>query len=453
MYSNLRELSRKRIKFGWTFSDIETAAYFDPASHVLQFDFAVDEVENSINSENPLLLRKYIPLIYHEMTHWLDAISTIRGRKHLLELFTAMNILPEDDRLPETEAWKVLRHHDGLKSANLPVYYKTNNPNYISNGEDSKWSYRFSIGHRYDFLGVPDMNSPIFFIRFNDLGNNEWVARQPLSDGSLLETIAMAGEILSNMKFFSKAEQAGLDDYYIDEAHWVRYLKSMMYEPKVTEYTAPAHYTSIKTGISDISVCYLLAAEVAFLCLNMPNSFFDRAKFDHIVNPENIPSGQALLSRQDRGFLFAIIMGKARSMIGTSTGIPIGGQSIRTWLNEILELSGLPSSEEIYTEAAKEMKSLTLPESRGKFNEIFRYLSDLGDQWFQHRIQLGHAITDDHVMQSGLALPYLYDENGKKFSIGPIKLDDVFDYKLVYDQSWHLQNFTNGLLQASRYVS
>lgn len=211
-----------------------------------------------------------IPVLAHELTHFIDVTSTCWGFRHLQVLDNAFRA-----HLSQTEArfHHLKTAHDHMRSLRLPRYYTLIGE---SGGQIHRpWAYDVSIGRRFRANGGLDGAPPIAFCRFSKV-DGTLLARSPLSSVSLLETSAMAQELQHRYALLRAVSGC---DFVIEERCQERRAINYLYDHRITEYSVCAHLVANAQRCSDVLLGYVLAGVLSRLVLNVAkNSYLHLAE-------------------------------------------------------------------------------------------------------------------------------------------------------------------------------
>jgi hypothetical protein len=219
------------------------------------------------------LAERVLPLIAHEITHFIDATSTCWGLHHLRFLDEAYRAMKGGD--------EVLYHHlktlhDHTRSLRLPPYYTLIGAN---EALGPPWRYEVTIGRRFSLAGLIEHGRPITFCRFSGV-DGTLLSRSPLSPVSILETSAMAQEL--QVRFGLLSEVAGPEravEEVIQKDKALKYL----YDHSITEYSVCAHLVANYQQCTDVLRAYRLAGVLSRLTLNFP-----ARAFVHLANQSDL---------------------------------------------------------------------------------------------------------------------------------------------------------------------
>lgn len=384
------------------FPNTSSVAHFSPRSFTLH----IGNVDPKVISGKTTLSqfsrdRKTIATIMHEVTHWADMIGTYWGRQHLRKVFNCYRIVPKVKISgQEKDFWRFVDLHDDERRMRLPNYYHTIDETAGTYDPAKPWLVQFSSGIEFDPYGRMNPERPIIFFKFVDLESSSVVVRQPLTMGALWETTAMHTEIVTSSKTIEALPDG---ERQVDDVLWSKELKSYLFDREYSLYTAPAHTVAYYAQLSDERHLYRLAAQVAYLCLNLAPKLFQR------LSPPPIMSAwrdrfAALKERCNLAFAFAVICANA--------GEFQGDDSDSTWLERGLSKSKLPRSEAILEIARLILIEQKAAEHYSSLGATEKYLLDIGLKVFDHRAA-GCAMDLDVALKDGIPLPPMFNERGE----------------------------------------
>ena len=262
--------------------------------------------------ERPLSLEQFqtreavLPLLAHELTHFIDATATLWGMRHLSLLDAAYSAMVRGE---EAYFHPLKTLHDHVRMLRLPQYYTTQGP---ARNAARPWQYQVSLGRRYSATGHVNMTTSITFCRFQ-CAQGELLVRSPLSPISLLETSAMAQEMMIRASLLGRlnAEAA-----IVESADFSRRTLQYLYNRDLTEYSVCAHLVANHQQASDALLTFFLSGTIARWVLNAPARAFEhvaeRALLGRIVGAaENHPYVAALregIRAEDLGALYYAIV-------------------------------------------------------------------------------------------------------------------------------------------------
>jgi len=300
------------------------------------------------------------------------------------------------------------------------------------------WSIQLSAGCEFDSNGRLDRARPILFTRFSDQSSGELIARQPIVVGALLEVNAMWSEMKTTLEITGAMSQT---DRTIEEAIYEGELRSYIYNPDLTLYTAPAHLLAYFAQITEVFSAYELASTVAHIALNLSSD-----DFSQLILPEQMQSWTALLDgfklSQDRGFAYAVI---------SASGSPWQeGQAIKDWVDDALKKAGLGTASDILSTAVASARAASVANIESPLGAE-RYLLSLGERVMEIRSTGETALTPNRILRERLAVPPMFDNNGDLFTVAAAHFDMTqFSPEQMHVTAAQLHTWTLNLLSACR---
>ena len=438
------KLSSKR----WNcFSQIDVSGSFDFYTSIISLDcLKLDDFDDLAkktirsrerNGSMPLdffayeAAAKIMPLAIHEYTHFIDSTSTTWGLKHLSRMNDAY--LSDDRRFggTEKEFHFAKKFFDEVRMFRLPEYYTVVEKNV---NPELPWKQALTVGFQFGRDGVIS-DRPIIFARFNKV-NGTPIARSPLSIISILEASAMFQEINA---MFGLINQLKEDEKIVERNRYTREILEIVYNPKLTEYTACAHVVANTFNCKDIFVAYRICATISRLILNVSDEIYKKIKITSNIGEKiGLPKGSEKtieilntgLKQFNPGVLFYLLTLLMPKNSASSAG------DLKSGIDAALEMLGT-SRDEIRNEANSEADALSSKLSNSKIDGI-RTLSFAGRANFKS-IDLFSPSLEFPV----LALPpvLLSDSTSKTIFPTPennlrdLDLDALYD-DLINGQIW-----------------
>ncbi|MBD7920767.1 hypothetical protein H9658_02290 [Xanthomonas sp. Sa3BUA13] len=333
-------------------------------------------------------LDRVIPLVAHELTHFIDATSTCWGMRHLKVLDNAFRA---NQFQQEQEFHYLKAASDHVRTLRLPKYYT------LVNETDEKvirpWTYQVTIGLRFTASGSIEGAVPIVFCRFGTLtGQN--LARSPLSAVSLLETSAMSQELVQRFALLTAVQgPEAIVEKHSQTSKALEYL----YNHRITEYSACAHLIANHQQCKDVIRAYRLGGRLSRFVLNIPTkSFAEMADLHRLaaifgVPPEHdyVQRVQQGLLRCDAGMLYRVLCAAIpESSFSTedagTRGIEAALARLGTSMGQVKQLA----QDEVSKIAAKLAQSPSA---------VLRRLSNAGEQNFERLSQMGEMLRFDEL--------------------------------------------------------
>ncbi|NOV21855.1 hypothetical protein E5S70_38890 [Ensifer adhaerens] len=420
------------------FPERSAAAEFRFRSQVICLnEFDIAQFEGIADLADFGRARSVISTIFHELTHWSDMVGTIWGRRHLRIVHSALGIVTSLKMAGmETQFWKMIALHDAERRLMFPRYYRVQEgAGKLGTPKDS--IIDFSGGIEFDTLGRQNADRPILFVRF--YGSGSFFIRQPFVVGALLETTAVWSEMKSGFEIAATLQNgAGVVENALIDAE----LRSLLEDPDLTIYTAPARMVSYFASISDYRLVYELAASLAYLCLNFREREFNKLRVPAIMHVWG-RRNDAWKRNMDPAFAFAAIC--------VNAGRWSAGSTVESWLDGGLKRSGLPSTAVIREAAIVAMTAEDdLPPSSWTLQGS--YLLTAGLASAKARLQgADPSLTMSLAVAEGLPLPPIIDSNCE---VGRLVFS-TFDYEKwnpeeMFDVEYQLDGAVANMLSACR---
>lgn len=280
----------------------------------------------------------------HEARHWRDLLATVWGRSYLDLLFQTYDaILKTPDNQLDTTFAQVLKLFDRDRSILFPSYYKYVLPEARSLPSGQRWSMAFSTGIKVASDGSLHEREPFIFVRF-DAGPIH-LARQPVSEGALLEGRALAAEDAATTAWLAmRPEGEDVVTWRLKEAEQ----RDQFYDPELTTYSVAPHVVAYATGIEEIRENLNLTYKLADVALNLVDAGFSRLTPTADFNLP--PNGRLNGFRKsgNRGYAFCCL---AFAMRGVVQVDGTGRKAIETAMRR----AGLPTIAKVYADAAAAM--------------------------------------------------------------------------------------------------
>lgn len=306
-------------------------------------------------------------VLMHELTHYLDHITTLWGANNIVKIFNALNArLIEDGQ----QLYHIVRLANEQKRLTLKSYYKTISKDASQYSE--KWNMQHSVGASFDKNGILNELNPIIFIRFNDDSGN-LLSRVPLTIESLFESRAMACEFLVDIDENKKSNNS--DEAYVAKAILEKDCLEWLYDINLSEYTVAAHFVAVEYGTSDILDTFFQTFLFATLALDVPNCYFKQIKCDEEIAFFMHGRDNAFISNCDRSFLFYVLVKNA-----AKAGVRITRENI----NDVLLCSNLPPWEDMLHTIQRELIDIYQKHVVGPFSEMYLAKYNQSNNWFKN---------------------------------------------------------------------
>ncbi len=394
-----------------------------------------NEFRQAIEDRNFAAIREDLEVIFHEITHWADTIGTLWGQRHLRYVFSAYEVVLNN--YPEQTYERVVALHDAERRLRYPDYYRFVHNTPTRATVETPWRIAWTVGHEFDAYGRINRQHPIIFVRLSDHGTGEEAIRQPLTVGSLLETSAMWSEMRTGLEAFALLDpiQAAIDKRLHSEK-----MKEYLYNPNVTEYTAPAHMLSVLCQIGEVYSTYEHAAMLIQIALNLPQKYV--CKLSVSGAPPSVLT--ALRNRGEPGFIFAALCEAAPKSSPDA--------DVSEWVENVLTACGLPCREKILGEAKAELSNVYNAMKKKKTFPLVEHLYDVGISILAARSsERDPSVTLYMAEKTGITLPPMFDSEGEILLLTDRCPDfNILDPHEMYDAEAKLHTWLINFLAACR---
>ncbi|WP_353932422.1 hypothetical protein WJM97_07520 [Okeanomitos corallinicola TIOX110] len=320
------------------------------------------------------LVRKVHKVFIHEITHWLDHTSTLWGQKNLITIFNALNAWKREE---EEELWRIIELFAEIGKNEFNDYYKVFGPAINDSKIKIPWRYQYSFGLQYGSDGRIRQDRPFVTTRFYT-PENILISRVPISVVSLIEAIATSSELELEYSFILPMLKGKLNEFefLIESKLFEQKMIDRLYNPYLTVYSVATHCLANYIGIDEIGIAYKLSSALSSLCLNLPDSIFDKFKIPNYDQDIFKERAYHMISRRDRGFAFFVLCQYAPKLNDTD---------ILNWLENTVKSAGLPSISELQNMAGEEMSNLKNTIIDGYFTSHLENLLEIGQENYKKR--------------------------------------------------------------------
>lgn len=277
----------------------------------------------------------------HEARHWRDLISTVWGRNYLNLLFRTYDaILTTPARMMETTFAQVLELFDRDRSILFPSYYKYVLSEARTRPSGGRWSMSLSTGVKIASDGSLDERQPFIFVRFDEGPTH--LARQPLSEGSLLEGRALAaGDAATTAWLGMRPRGEDVVTWRLKEKEQ----RAQLYDPELTTYSVAPHVVACATGITEIRANLSLVHKLADVVLNLDDAGFAGLRPTKDMGSPPRDRLRGFRRSASRGYAFCCLAFAMRDVV------PVAGTG-RDAVEMAMKTAGLPTVTQIYSDAA-----------------------------------------------------------------------------------------------------
>jgi hypothetical protein len=349
-----------------------TLGEYDQFSQTIRlFNVTAADLRKAFTSDDLTLRRDVLPLLAHEVRHFGDHVGTIWGRETLIHLFNAYNARLQPKISEYWRVTQVLRDH---RDSHLASYYSEETDLVAEDWDGTPWRYDLTTGVHLNPDGTENENRPIMFTRFSTYSGG-YLCRVPFSIASLLEIRAMANELFQLMGIIIEIKDGAVQK--IEENDAREKANKRLFDASLAVYSVAAHYLSNTIReIKDVFEAYLIGAEIAGVCLNMPRKFFAGLRVPDSFSVWGARN-ESFKRNCDRGYLYAVLIkNHPRGLRGV--------EDINTWIEKALEESGLPPLETISKAVLEEDVKLVVSVLDGPVSHRLADLLEVGKPYLTH---------------------------------------------------------------------
>ena len=350
------------------FPNLSTVAYYDPKYQTITLEnikkAALDAALENMSYDYMQTLKVYI----HEMSHWKDHHATLWGLRNLIKLFNALNSRINND---PHKFYHIPSYIKDTRLSIMTEYYHTVESEYDVFKNKKYWKWENSVGLRFTHDGYMNEDAPILFVNFKNPDDNTRISRTPIVVSSILETKAMAEELLSALYYLRKTSYNSIE-IKIEEDVIKNEALRWLYNPNMTLYSAVAHLSSCLTLRGDIVEILQFARNLANIVLSLPDKYYDQM----IVNPDFQAYKERtakLVLNKDIGFAYKNLILNYRDSKFDKTEYNI---------DDLLVASKMPSLNVLHSEVIKEFNNLRQSVIGGPLHDIMQQKIDNAISYF-----------------------------------------------------------------------
>lgn len=377
-----------------------TLGYYDPHFQVIQINnidlSRYDHLMNliaTLSSESSLHSLTDLSVLAHELTHFIDHLSTLWGQRYLISTFNAIHSITENS--PYKYDYISVFYREALN-----IGLKSEHDLQTQGVMDSQ--IRGCKAFIIDPCELdPMIGKPIISIQYFSGSIVSPVRRSPISILSMLETRAVCAEY---MYFSFLVNQIYGDKECFDEDSLVQNLIQRMEQLGFLEYSNVSWYLQARYQIFDPIQLYIMTSILSWITLNFPNSLFSQIVVPGDWDISSSKYLEAMLDANDRGLIFYLLC---------IAGIDCDYKDLDSWISSLLHKLSLPSYSKIMNLARQEMDSLQDMILSGPECERLQALLEIGYSNF------------GSVQREGI--PFLV-QNPSSYSRPMIKLSDGIQF-------------------------
>lgn len=426
------------------FPNAKTLGLYDPFSQLItlktvtQDEFKKFKIEAGVTPET---IKNY-SLYAHEITHWLDHVSTLWGQKNLVLLYNALNAKATNNF---DEFWRIKLYFDLCKSERHFDYYTEIYKNELIR-ENDLWGHSISVGSSFDKEGKIDHDKRIFFAEFFQRDRTK-LARIPVTIASILEGRAIHNEFKVRFDIVNGIEDAFQRKFAENDLN--DELFGIAFNPKLILYNAIFHLTASKLSILDSRKLLELIHDLSNVALNMPEVEYKKLKSIKRDEPKLSDVYEKLIQQRDYGFLYYTL---AENVIKPNQ---------KTSIEDILRSSNLSEQATFNTKVKEEMNKNLKKLIPGPFFEMGKETILKGMQIFDIKgignnlestlPQLGNITTPKMLYKDDDVKMYpLHDNFDPNVALNKvnsnIKIPFHEEYFLFFEMRERCESFINACL-------
>lgn len=331
----------KKSQLQKLFPDTRIAAYYDPFSQIINLcKYNREDFENLASDSLSSSSIQKLSLFEHELTHWLDHISTLWGQKNLVCIYNALNARASGNIY---EFWRIKSLFINYKGGDFFDYF-SEEYEYAPKTPKTPWKYRVSSGIRFSESGKPELDKPILFVRFSSFDDLPLI-RVPVSVASLLESNAIYAEYSLKIAAANKIKDA------FDKAMQLKSIKdewlSILYNKDFALYTVIAHLTANMNSQSDAVWTYNVSSAIGTVALNLPDGIYNQMFLTDVGDIEWERRIKGFSKIRDKGFCFYNLLKNLIDKQGKN----------KYSLDALLKCSGLPSRKKLEEQVIQSMEA------------------------------------------------------------------------------------------------
>src|SRR4051812_8450225 len=152
-------------EIGKLFPNIDTTiAYYSPTSFCVTLNtISEKEFKDFGSGASSKKKAENLSILYHELRHHIDHISTLWGQKNIFKLFDAVNGRLSSD---EKKFYKIIDLKKTERQLHYAIYYTEEYERIPWKLGQANWQWILSTGFKFTDGGLLNENDPILFIRF-----------------------------------------------------------------------------------------------------------------------------------------------------------------------------------------------------------------------------------------------------------------------------------------------
>lgn len=414
-------------EIGKLFPNIKTTiAYYSPTTFSVTLNtISEKDIRDFDNGDISKAKAENLSILYHELTHHVDHISTLWGQKNIYKLFDAVNSRLS---LDEKKFHKVIDLKRTEQQLHYAQYYTEQYHNIPWRTGDGNWRWILSTGFKFTDSGLPNENAPIFFIRFAT-NDDIPLVRVPFSIASLLETNSTREEIKIIISYINAL---GNDEKLIENKIYNRQIfEDLIYNQHLAVYNAAVHLTANHLRLSDAMQSFDISSSIATLALNLPYELISQIP----INEEKMAvwgdRPKKMAENNDYGFLFYNLL---------LNYVPFFENDRVFNLQRLLTANNLPSEDEVLEIINKDIDKIIHDyNEQPNFKNNFTEIAKEGKRLLNVRGVAGAKASISDLIREHSYQPFIIC-NDTDFPLEDLSIEKILD-KLPIDnlspQQWY----------------
>ena len=415
----------KKYEIGTLFPNNQSnVAFYSPTAFCVTLNTITESQLSQINPNKTDSLDSR-RILYHEMRHNIDHLSTLWGQKKILQLCEAVNAWIGKD---EKQFFRIVQYKINERQLHFNTYYTESYNSVIWRNDANNWGFEFSTGLRFDNEGNLVNNNPIIFLNFKTQ-NGLPINRVPLSIASLLEVNAISEEILAEQRYLNTLLK---DKQKIEAIKLERkMLGNVIYDPDFAVYNCIVHLVSVTLQFTSLVEAIEIASQISTVVLNLPDSLLN-------IIPINSKRMEAwrdrpkdLVNNGDYGFIFFNTLHNYREIYIKENGFSLEG---------FLHANNLPDKETIEDLLINEFIQIKANLSKAKsLSKFFEDKASEGLKLFKLRGLDGRGSSIPDLFKKAEYIPFIVAKNTlitRQVSLNGVMKDNLDDISI--DQWYHL---------------
>jgi hypothetical protein len=409
----------KKYKIGTLFPNTnESLGYYSPMAFCITLNTINDQMLRLIKPDTVdyIVPRK---ILYHEMRHNIDHLSTLWGQNRILNLFRATNGRLSND---ENKFSSIVDYKIEENQFHFDKYYTVQYNRVAYNSPKDSWGWEPSSGIRFDDLGKPNPQKPIPFINFLTQSGTR-IVRVPISIAALLETNAVSEETLVESQYLDTLSEAKMPKE--KQVYQNRLFKTVIYNQDMALYNATVHLCANILNVYDVYTAFKISSSIATIVLNLPINAIKSIPIDRDYFAAWGDRPDHFINNQNYGFLYLVTLHNYRENF-KKTG--------QYNVEEFLQANLLPNKsilEKTIIDEFEKIPNMVTPDCF--FYKFFQQQLLSGMNLFKLRGIDGTNISLKETIISGKYFPFIITKN-TSFKKGPT-FKDILRTGIVDDIS------------------